>query len=322
MKTLFVIVAATLGVVAVAVEVFQLPEAKITAKVVNERGVPIVGANVKVVFDKLVLGKEIESQAVAGKTDEKGEFSAQGPTAGQKVGGFVEQNGFYRSSFSSPVLHTGPNGKWQPWNPTLEVVLKKIEKPIPMYSKKVDTDLPVSEQPIGFDLTEGDWVAPHGRGKAPDLIFKLQRRFNDARDYESSLGISFASKADGIQAWDNEAEYRSALKLPRLAPENGYVQPLLLSNARVPSGEVERDVKENRNYFLRVRTVLDPKGKVVSALYGKIDGDIRFSPIRSKTCSLMFTYYLNPTANERSVEFDVQRNLLTNLKDGEQVSAP
>ena len=81
-------------------------------------------------------------------------------------------------------------------------------------------------------------------------------------------------------------------------------------------------MKENRNYFLRVRSVLDSQGKVVSALYGKIDGDIRFSPIRSKTCSLMFTYYLNPTANERNLEFDVQRNLLINLKDGEQVNAP
>lgn len=191
-----------------------------------------------------------------------------------------------------------------------------------MYAKKVDTDLPVSEQPVGFDLAEGDWVAPHGRGKTSALIFKLQRRFNDPRDYESSLEITFSFAADGIQAWDNEAEYHSALKLPRLAPENGYVQPLLLSNTHVPGAEVERDVKENRNYFIRVRTVLDPQGKVVSALYGKIDGDIRFSPIRSKTCSLMFTYYLNPTVNDRNLEFDPKRNLLTSLRDGEQVSAP
>ena len=128
-----------------------------------------------------------------------------------------------------------------------------------------------------------NWVAPQGRGKAPDVIFTLKRRFTDARDYESSLAVSFSSPADGIQPWDNTADYHSALKLPRLAPENGYVQPLVLSNRRLPGSFVERDVKEERNYFFRVRTVLDQQGKVVSALYGKIDGDIRFSPIRSKT---------------------------------------
>jgi hypothetical protein len=318
-----VIVLVALMTIAVAVEPWQLPEAKMTVRVTGEDGAPVIGATVKIVFMKASgpQGRELEEAPATGLTDTSGEFSAAG-TCHQDLMATVDRAGYYHGVTKALMFTKALERKWQPWNPTLEVVLKKIEKPMPMYAKNVDTDLPVSEQPIGFDLAEGDWVAPHGRGKASDLIFKLQSRFNDARDYESSLEVSFSSKADGIQAWDNEAEYRSALKLPRLAPENGYVQPLLLSNTRVPSGEVERDVKENRNYFLRVRTVLDPQGKVVSALYGKIDGDIRFSPIRSKTCSLMFTYYLNPTANERNVEFDVQRNLLTNLKDGEQVNAP
>jgi hypothetical protein len=153
-------------------------------------------------------------------------------------------------------------------------------------------------------------------------MFTLNRRFKDDRDYESSLVVSFSAAADGIQPWDNNAGYYSALKLPRLAPENGYAQPLVLSNRRLPGSFVERDVKEERNYFFRVRTVLDQQGKVVSALYGKIDGDIRFSPIRSKTCSLMFTYYLNPTLNDRNMEFDPKRNLLTGLKEEQQVTAP
>lgn len=191
-----------------------------------------------------------------------------------------------------------------------------------MHAKKVDTDLPVTDQPVGFDLAKGDWVAPHGQGVASDVFFTLTRRFKDARDYESKLTVSFAPAADGIQVWDDNADYHSALKLPRIAPADGYVQPLVLSNRRLPGSFVERDLKEERNYFFRVRTVRDQDGQIVSALYGKIDGDIRFSPIHSKTCSLMFTYYWNPTINDRNMEFDPKRNLLTGLKYDQQVSAP
>jgi hypothetical protein len=191
-----------------------------------------------------------------------------------------------------------------------------------MFAKKIDTDLPSVDEPVSFDLEEGDWVAPHGRGKRSDLIFKLKRRFADARDYESNLSIYFASEGDGIQYWDDQASSRSVLKLPRLAPDGAYVSSLVLANNRRPGSFVERDVKDERNYFFRVRTIKDRQGKVVSAQYGKIDGDIRFSPIRSKTCSLMFTYYFNPTANDRNVEFDPKQNLLKGLKKEHEVIAP
>ena len=36
----------------------------------------------------------------------------------------------------------------------------------------------------------------------------------------------------------------------------------------------------------------------------------------------MFTYYLNPTPNDRNMEFDPTRNLLTGLKEAEKVSVP
>jgi hypothetical protein len=299
-----------------------LPEAMITAKVVNESEVPLAGVQVNVVFDKLIPFKDIESVAACKVTDEAGEVTFRGRAAGQRVGGTAEAPGYYRSSFASPLLQSGADKKWNPWNPTIKVVLKEVKQPIPMYAKKLRTEIPVVDVPVAFDLIEGDWVAPHGRGKNSDLIFALTRRFENARDYESSLSISFSSATDGILPWDATADYHSALKLPRIAPESGYAQPLTLSNKRLPGSFVERDVKEERNYFFRIRTVLDEDGKVVSAQYGKIDGDIRFSPIGSKTCSLMFTYYCNPEPNGRNMEFDPKSNLLKGLKNGERVAAP
>ena len=67
----------------------------------------------------------------------------------------------------------------------------------------------------------------------------------------------------------------------------------------------------NRNYFFRVRTAKDHEGNIVSAHYGKIYGDF-----------MQFTYYLNPTPNDRNIEFDPKQNLLGGLQSFEQVSAP
>jgi hypothetical protein len=57
--------------------------------------------------------------------------------------------------------------------------------------------------------------------------------------------------------------------------------------------------------------VVDATGKIISANYGKIYGDF-----------MNFSYYLNPTPNDRNVEFDPKRNLFTKLKTEEQVMAP
>ena len=65
------------------------------------------------------------------------------------------------------------------------------------------------------------------------------------------------------------------------------------------------------NFYFRVRTKLDESGNVVSARYGKIYGDLA-----------QFTYYFNPTPNDRNVEFDLKQNLMTNLKPNEGVSQP
>ena len=80
---------------------------------------------------------------------------------------------------------------------------------------------------------------------------------------------------------------------------------------RRPGQPVDTNRDENRNYFFRVRTVLDEEGNVKSALYGKIYGDF-----------MQFRYYLNPTLNDRNVEFDPEHNLLEGLKSTEKVMEP
>jgi hypothetical protein len=68
---------------------------------------------------------------------------------------------------------------------------------------------------------------------------------------------------------------------------------------------------------------LDDSGNVKSALYGKIPGNFRFyAGTKAPTSGMGFDYYLNPTPNDRNVEFDPKRNLITALKPLEGVSEP
>jgi hypothetical protein len=299
-----------------------LPEAKITASVTDENGTPISGVTVTVNFDKWIPFKDLEPLPVSGKTNGDGLYAAKGPSAAQRIAGSVEAPGYYRSTFASPLLQSGPNNTLTPWDPMIGVVLKKVMSPIPMYAKRVDTDVPQAGKRVGFDLLEGDWVAPYGKGKIADFEFKLTRRFASDRDFDCKLVLSFASQADGIQSWTNREASVSALKLPRLAPEKGYEQILELADKSTAKHFVNQEARGGLNSFFRVRTTVDNHGRVVSALYGKIDGDIRFSPIDSQTCALLFTYYLNPTVNDRNMEFDPKQNLLKGLRDRQQVSAP
>ena len=167
---------------------------------------------------------------------------------------------------------------------------------------------------MGFDLIESDWVTPHGRGKVADFIFSLSRRFESWKDYYAEVKLVFSNEGDGIQPIPVSEQSASEFKLPRLAPEGGYLAEFTTSIGRAPSTLGRDDGKAGRSYFFRVRTVRDEKGEIVSALYGKIDGDIRVDVINSKTALLLFAYYINPESKSRNMEFDPKRNLFGELK--------
>ena len=211
--------------------------------------------------------------------------------------------------------------KLQPWNPTVEVVVKPILNPIAMYAENINIDIPATNTPVGFDLEAGDWVAPYGKGTASDFVFQITEKVPFVRGnqpYDVTNTLSFSNKGDGIQSVLVPQNAGSALRLPRYAPETGYQPTLgqelsLVGNKRLSGAD-----GEDQNYFFRVRTILDEQGNVKSTLYGKIAGPI--------SCGaqgyIQFTYYLNPTPNDRNMEFDPKKNLFQNLTSDQQVNAP
>jgi hypothetical protein len=297
----------------------MLPEAKVTVRVIDQDGKPVQGASVGVGFE-FNTGSGTKSDEKHGPSDKDGLFSASGKTSGYVAYAATKQ-GYYRTEGEPFRSFTKEDGKWQPYNPTLDVVLKRIIKPIPMYARMVETDLPLADEPIGYDLVEADWVAPHGRGKVGDFVFKLTKRVVSYKDYGAELQITFLNKQDGIQGFNAPPKKGSELRSPHQAPEQGYEPSMSLRQGSSEQGSYGFN-KEDQNYLFRVRTVVDEKGKIVSALYGKVYGQLRYFPVDHKTAKLRFVYYLNPAINDRNVEFDPARNLFTGLGSAGEVMLP
>ena len=250
-------------------------------------------------------------------TDTNGVFAASHENTGSIDLGFRASKTGYYSTIKEHEFIKFKDSDPTKWNPNETLVLKKIGQPIAMYAKKEETKTPKENEPVGFDLMAGDWITPFGTGKTADMFFTIHRKVVNVHEYDAELKVTFPNKGDGIAITPSQPDVGSDFKTSRIASENGYESDRSwhYSNSEKPESVF--------GYFLRVRTVLDENGNVRSALYGKINGDIRFY-VGTKVphSGIGFTYYLNPTPNSRNVEFDPKQNLLGGLKSIEQVTTP
>jgi hypothetical protein len=308
---------------AVAQDSEQLaPEWKATIRVVDERGGPVPEANVKVWYHiRPPSGQAIAMTNKAGVTDTNGVFITSERSKSIELVCEAQKEGYYSAGRSYELGHSY---QYDPvkWSPNLRLVLKKIGQPIPMYARRTQIEVPEVDKVVGFDLVEHDWVAPYGKGKQSDFIFDAHRRCANRRDFDSDLKVSFANPGDGLVPVSVPLKHGSGLRLPALAPSDGYSPGLSRYLSNTSGGGWRVDTKEDQNYFFRVRTILDEGRNVKSAMYGKIHGDFAIDPINSKTMLIIFTYYLNPEQNSRNVEFDPRRNLFRDLRFAERPVEP
>jgi hypothetical protein len=300
----FALQAMILGLVVLAPLCGREPPFQVTMQVVDDEGRPVEGALAKVAYERPPRGaSSVRIESASGNTDTTGRVVLQGKTALPGISYGVEKVGYYQ--VRGPRYHFKEKTwrRWQPWNPTIEVVLKRIKNPVPMYGRKVEKGLPVLNETIGYDLMMGDWTPPHGQGQTADFVLfgTLDKRGEDDFDFE--LRLTFSRPGDGIQRMPDEfVLYRdgSLYWAPAYeAPADGYVSEWRLRRWRHGRDRpIQSTFNMKTGYYFRVRSELDGDGRAVKALYGKIRGDF-FS----------FTYYLNPDGT-RNLEYDPQRNLL------------
>jgi hypothetical protein len=281
---------------------------KATIKAVDESGAPFSGASA-------TIGYYINSVSTGtvGVTDTNGIFTVTHTSQSEyaDISFEAKKDGHY--SILQEV-NLQPPFDIVKWNPTKTLVLKKNGKPIALYSKKYALGLRLPEfgKQIGYDLMFGDWVGPYGKGITRDLVFEQDYTNISSSEYYSKITVSFPKAGDGIQIYAiPDSEKGSGLRSPHEAPLDGYASQLTRETSALHGQSSKFEFDPNRIYLFRVRTALDQQGNVVSARYGKIYGDF-----------MQFTYYYNPTPNDRNIEFNPKQNLLGGLQAFERVTAP
>ncbi len=281
---------------------------KVTLRVVDSKGSPVGQAHLSLGFFPTDTYAKVDGRE--GQTDNDGLFVVEGKTVADMTYG-VKKEGHYGTTGRYWFYRQGEecvvSGRWQPWNPTVTVVLKECRKPAPMYAKQVYIAIPVQSTPIGFDLEKGDWVAPHGQGVTADLVIRYAATYDAPPVFSKRLEMAFSSAQDGVQALplDRTSEFVSAYA----APENGYAPRLVLEHERTRAEIIRnQDIGDDRYLVFRVRTATDKDGTITGTCYGKIYGPINYGQM-GETHRLMFSYYFNPTVNDPNLEFDPSRNL-------------
>ncbi len=296
-------------------------EGKITLRVVDTKGDPVVGAQVGVgFFNQNMKG---DGEGVSGKTDLDGLFMATGEPTGDMSYGIAKE-GYYRTEgsywfYRANDPNTVKDGHWEPWNPTNTVVLKEKRNPVPMFATQLKVLVPVWNKPVGFDLGKADLVAPYGKGVVPDVYLTYSASQQDVFNYSNQIVFTFSNRLDGFCRLpkDEWSEFKSAYE----APTNGYQNELVLCKSHTTFKVLQKKELSDSEYLVfRVRTVVDAQGNIVNAQYGKLDGGLGQHKLEfgrfdtdGKSGGFICSYYFNPDGT-RNLEFDPKKNLFKNLK--------
>lgn len=289
------------------------PKAKVTIRVVDDQGKPVSGATV------VVLGSygSLRAPLREGTSDQHGLFTATLPSD-STLSFQARAPGHHpvsRRYFAFQGRQAWETGRWEPWNPTISVQLRKRTRQVPMFVEWFDRlEVPILNEKVGFDLLKGDWVAPYGNGEHRDFVFEAVRDETKGSEDRQKLKLTFSNPGDGLILVRQHYGDNYGLWLPGIAPENGY-HPKWEWRLRAEVDYESDDWRicqngdQDNNYYIRVRTVLDEEGKVVSAMYGKIYWGVGFgNRTNPEKFPVRFLYYLNPDGT-RNTEFDVTQNL-------------
>jgi hypothetical protein len=295
------------------------PEQKFRVEIVDESYTPMNGVEVAAWFNRQGKNSPLDSYKVTGFTDADGLVELKGETVWYQTSVSAQPEGFYKSIKYDHWTVKRKGDHWEPWPVEVKLVMKKIVNPHPMYALKPGTGMKFefpksSDGPVGFDLLERDWLPPHGVGKHPDFLIWFQRKDPDASGHfpEGTMQLTFSNPNDGILPVFAAAEGGSILWSPGYAPVSGYLAKAEFSSHPHNDGIHPGLSFERRTWVFRVRTQMDAQGKVVSGMYGKIQGapEVIFF---SSGPAFRMTYYVNGESNQRGLEWDRKNNLFSEL---------
>ena len=282
--------------------------------VVDDRGVPVQGAAVRGGFwNNGGKGYDFEKA-----TDESGVIAFESKCTGD-LNFTITKDGHYQTKlrywFFKARFDCVKDGKWIPWNPTIEITLKRKVAPVAMHVHRgIDRlTLPKRDDWMGFDLEHADWVAPYGKGKREDfqVFFHVDMVSESGGFSKFTLTLRFPKPFDGMYLVEKDNRGSEFQTVYEADTSRVYDNERTFTYERGMDEEKKKMVmqdhllKEDEYLVLRVRSEMDKNGGLIKANYAKL-----YAPIFAAKYGFLITSYFNPEINNPSLEADMSKNLL------------
>ena len=311
----------------------------------SENGLPIPGIKIEGSFLNLPKGwnESAKDNDVDAITKQNGVAKLSGNTE-KGIGGYRIYNnpGYYNMEWTQIKFSEQSMfrlGRWLPTDIVSTARLDRIINPVPLYVKtarkkyresdirnytvwkkhqglSATNNVPVIKDiSFSFDMIKGEWLPPHGNGEYEDIRFTFNETvlgWIKGRGYDGTymtkkyrVDVVVAMPGEGNGVVEMPSNKGSGIKI-RTVQYNGYINTFSRWKGWFGGGDgIKTDCDKNRNYAFRIRTKYDASGNVESAYYGKIYGDFNIKDVEG----VEFLYYLNPTPNDRNLEWDMKTNL-------------
>jgi hypothetical protein len=289
----------------------NVPEIMASGIVVDEEEKPIENVRIKFYYRSDPDARPDSPFVVF--TDAKGAFSGRAHSLWGTFEAGARKDGYYGTyiPIPRPTDIDEKKNRWLPWNPTVKAILRPIKNPIPMYERFVASQVPVNDQPCGYDLFKGDWVAPWGEGEVADFIFTSHCEYTDRFTNKTTCKLTFSNPLDGIQeVMLPEVGKHSSFKWHYEVPDGSFIHEYSMYSVCNYNQREKTHWKGNTSCYFRIRSKSDGK-TITQAYYGKIVESIGVGQLdNSGNCAFAFRYLLNPTSLDRNMEDDEKKKIL------------
>lgn len=314
----------------------SLPGSEVRFRFLDDERRPLAGVSATIIF----VNRNSRGDVVReGRSDAAGLFSAVSTAEGW-IRARAKMEGRYGVEYLSLDKSADHD---------LTAVMRGIRNPIPLYADRcamgVYTNrnpppVPIVETEYAYDLELGEMMPPHGQGRTADVRVRARGEFlgwtfseekrREEEEWARKAGFPEGALRLTYGRWRFEHELTfpgrdcglievspedflpfSELKLPHHAPESGY-QPVKRHTSDSDHGPFPPRGSPTTGYFVRTRVRHDAGGRIVSAHYAKIIGEVFFG----YNGGASFHYCFNPTPNDRNLEFDPLKNLFDGKKRG------
>jgi len=276
--------------------------AKFKVHVVDSMRAPVPDANVEVSF---ITQYTVPVDVQKAESDKDGLCSFEGVSA-SAVMLRANKEGYYKTErehylfIQDAEWNCVKDGKWQPWDATLELVLKEKRDPITLHVKRLEIHFPKKGISYGFDCTAGDLVEPDGKGKTADLIFTYTGE-RTTQDYNIELRMETVNGGGFIRG---ASDMWSEMKSPYTAPAKGFEPQMLLWARSIPD-VITEDSWLKRDEYLVFETYSRGEQPCVGKIQGALFMNKSFKYPEGGSTSYLL-YYFNPFPGDRRIESNPQ----------------